>query len=75
MFEKFAHAFLGLTVGATLVVGLVLLLIFMFEIVMFVDAILNKNISDERKVLWLVGMVLLHPIVAIAYYFTDHKVR
>lgn len=66
-------SFLGLGLALSLAVILALLLIFAFEIWMFVDVITNKAISDTAKVLWVVGMVLVHPIVAIVYYFTDHQ--
>ena len=33
----------------------------------------NPNIDSTARILWLVGMVLLHPFVAIVYYFTDYK--
>lgn len=46
-----------------------------FEIWMIVDAIHNENISDNAKALWVVGMLLIHPIIAIAYFFTDHRKR
>jgi uncharacterized membrane protein (DUF485 family) len=48
---------------------LVLLLILAFEIWMFVDLIQNQSIPSQQKWLWAIGMFLLHPIVAIAYYF------
>ena len=40
---------------------------------MIVNAITNKHISDTARVLWVIGMLLIHPFVAIAYYFTDYK--
>jgi len=58
-----------------IVVLLVLAVIFIFEVWMFIDVIKNKNINDERRLLWAIGMILLHPFVAIAYYFTDHKLQ
>lgn len=54
---------------------IVILAIFVFEVVMFIDAARNKSISTDRRILWLIGMILLHPFVAIAYYFTDHLKR
>ncbi len=51
------------------------LLIAAFEVWMIVDVALNKKISDRAKVWWIIGMVLIHPFVAIAYYFTDHRKR
>jgi len=63
--------------GLSLLAVLVLLIlgggILAFEIWMFVDAWKNKRISDDRRLIWLIAMILLHPIVALLYYFTDHK--
>lgn len=53
----------------------ILLVIAIFEVWMIVDAALNKNISDKAKMWWIIGMVLIHPFVAIAYFFTDHRKR
>ncbi|HET7060206.1 MAG TPA: hypothetical protein VFH99_02735 [Candidatus Saccharimonadales bacterium] len=66
-------AFLGFGPLMSTVVILVLLIIFAFEIWMFVSAITNKVIAGTAKIWWIVGMVLIHPIVAIIYYFTDYK--
>ena len=49
------------------------LIIFIFEVFMFVHAIRNQRISNDRRILWLIGMLLFHPFVAIAYYFTDRQ--
>ncbi len=54
---------------------ILLLIILAFEIWMFVDVIINKNISDRNKIWWVIGMLLVHPFVAIAYYLTDRKKR
>jgi hypothetical protein len=54
---------------------LVALLLVAFEIWMLVDAALNKKISDQAKTWWIIGMILVHPIVAIVYFFTDHRKR
>lgn len=64
---------LGLGLAAGLLVIIILLLILAFEVWMFVSAITNKNIPETSRILWAVGMVLIHPFVAIAYYFTDYK--
>jgi hypothetical protein len=66
-------ALLGFGFGFSLVLSLILLIIFIFEVVMFINAILNKKISDTAKILWIIGMLIIHPFVAIAYYFTDYK--
>lgn len=71
MFSDFA--FWGMGAALSLVVALVLVVIFAFEIWMLISAITNKKITDTARVLWVVGMVLIHPIVAIIYYFTDHQ--
>jgi hypothetical protein len=63
----------GLSTPLGLIVIVILLAIFAFEIAMLVSAIVNKHISTTAKVLWIVGMLLLHPFVAIAYYFTAYK--
>lgn len=43
--------------------------ILVFEILMFIDAIRNPHLDDKEKILWCLGMLLLHPFVAIFYYF------
>lgn len=47
----------------------ILLLILVFEIWMLVDVITNKNVPTMHKVWWVIGMFLVHPIVAIVYFF------
>ncbi len=44
-----------------------------FEIWMFVSVIRNKGISDSTRVLWILGMLLIHPLVAMFYYVSDYK--
>jgi hypothetical protein len=56
-----------------LVVIYVILLILAFEVWMFIDLISNDNVDENKKLYWVIGMLILHPFVAIAYYFTDHK--
>lgn len=56
-----------------LIIGVFFVLIFIFELLMFINAIRNTTISDNRKILWIIGMLFVHPFVAIAYYFTDYK--
>jgi hypothetical protein len=69
----FLATFLGLVGAAAGAVLLVILIILAFELWMFISALQNRSISNEIRLLWLIGMLLLHPFVAIAYYFTDHK--
>jgi len=65
-----------LHLGAWLpIIIVVALLIAAFEVWMIVNAALNKKISDKAKTWWIIGMVIVHPFVAIAYFFTDHRKR
>jgi hypothetical protein len=64
---------LGFGTGLGLIFIIVILAIFAFEVWMFINVILNKRITDKAKILWVIGMLLIHPFVAIAYYFTDYK--
>jgi hypothetical protein len=66
-------AFLGLSPALGVIVIIVLLAILVFEIAMFISVIQNKFITGNTKALWIVGMLLIHPLVAIAYYFTDYN--
>lgn len=50
-----------------------MVLVFIYEVYMFVHAIRNPGIAGNRKLLWLVGMVFIHPFVAIAYSLTDYS--
>ena len=49
--------------------------VFAFEIWMIVDVALNKHVADKPKAWWIVGMLIVHPFVAIAYFFTDRRKR
>ena len=71
MFSNFA--IFGLSPVFGLITLIVLLIVLIFEILMLISAIQNKHITTDRRVLWIVGMFLIHPFVAIAYYFTDYK--
>jgi hypothetical protein len=66
-------AFLGLSPALGVIVIIVLLAILVFEIAMFISVIRNKFITGNAKALWIVGMLLIHPLVAIVYYFTDYN--
>ena len=64
----------SVNLGAWLpIIGLIVLLIAAFEVWMLIDVAINKKLSDKAKVWWIIGMVLVHPFVAIVYYFTDRK--
>lgn len=41
-----------------------------FEVWMIIDAYKNKKLSDTAKALWIIGILLFHPVIAIVYYFT-----
>ncbi len=61
-------------IDTVITLGIVLLLmILVFEVAMFVSVIRNKYIPENTRVLWIIGMLLIHPFIAIVYYFTDHK--
>lgn len=66
-------AILGLPVARALVLLVVLLVVLAFEIAMFISMIRNKRLSQNEKALWIVGALLIHPFVAIAYYFVEYK--
>lgn len=55
------------------VVIIAVLAIAAFEVWMIVDAVLNRKLSDKAKAWWIVGMVLIHPFVAIIYFFTNRR--
>jgi hypothetical protein len=57
------------------IIIVIALLILVFEVWMIVDTALNKKISDKAKAWWIVGMIIIHPFVAIVYFFTDHRKR
>jgi hypothetical protein len=62
--------------GAWLPIIIVIaLFILAFEIWMIVDAAINKKLSDKAKAWWIVGMLIIHPFVGIAYFFTYHRKR
>jgi hypothetical protein len=57
------------------IILIIAILFFAFEIWMIVDAAINKEITDRAKAWWIIGMFIIHPFVAIAYFFTDHRKR
>lgn len=62
-------------IGAILFIIIVLALVLAFEIWMFVDALKNKQLTDMERLLWCIGMLLIHPFVAIIYYFVARPNR
>jgi hypothetical protein len=57
------------------IIIVVAVLLFAFEIWMIIDAAINKKLSDKAKAWWIIGMLIIHPFVAIAYFFTDRRKR
>lgn len=52
---------------------ILLIAILTFEVAMFISVLRNKAIAENTRILWIIGMLLIHPFVAIVYYFTDYK--
>jgi hypothetical protein len=67
----FTHHLLHLGSWLPIIIVIVLLIL-AFELWMLVDAAVNKNITSKAKAWWIVGMFIIHPFVAIIYFFTDH---
>ena len=58
-----------MTFGTTgIVLFAIFLLLFVFEILMFINAFRNPKLAPTERMLWLVGMLLIHPFVALVYY-------
>ncbi len=66
-------AVLGFSEPSSILLAVLLILVAVFEIYMFIHVIQNKSLTTNRKLLWVIGMILIHPFVAIVYYFTDYK--
>jgi hypothetical protein len=60
--------FFGLPLALVIVIPLFVLLLLAFEIWMIVDCIKNPKLSDSEKALWVIGMLLIHPFVALIYF-------
>ncbi len=56
-----------------MLIPLVLIAVLVFEVLMFLDVLKNRRLSDTEKVLWVLGMFLLHPVIAIVYYYVAHS--
>jgi hypothetical protein len=70
MLTRFAILDLGVP---EVFIVIILLAVLTFEIFMILSALQNKRLSDSTRALWIIGMLLVHPFVAVAYYFTDYK--
>ncbi len=73
MISNIAYMLMGLSVFWFIVVAFIGLLVLVFEVWMFVAVILDKKIDSGRKALWIIGMLVIHPFVAIGYFFTDFQ--
>jgi len=62
---------LEIIVAVLLVLALIALAVwlFVFWILMIVDAAKRKNITDAEKVVWILVLIFLHILGAIIYYF------
>jgi hypothetical protein len=67
-FTIFPLALITLTIAAAIAV-------LVFEIKMFISVLRNEYITENVKIAWIIGMVLVHPFVAGAYYVTDYTKR
>lgn len=63
------------SIGVVAALTLLFILIFAFEVWMFIDALRNPSLKDSERILWCTGMLFIHPIVAIAYYLTTYSGR
>lgn len=67
---------MGTLFGSLTLLALILILlaavVLAFEVWMFVSALQNPRLNDSQRLIWCIGMVLVHPFVAIAYYFMEH---
>jgi hypothetical protein len=55
-----------------LILVLFLPLLFM-EVYLFVHAMRNPQITTAARLVWGIGMLLIHPFIAIIYFFTDYQ--
>lgn len=69
-FSFFAFGFFGVPTIFVILIGITLAV---FEILMLIHAITNDKLENTNKVLWVIGMLLIHPFVAIAYYFFEYR--
>ena len=63
----------GISTPEFIILAILLFLILVFEVWMFVSVIFNPKITRNRRLLWIIGMIILHPFVAIIYFITDYQ--
>ena len=52
-----------------------LLLILAFELWMLVDALAYRKMPTMSRIWWVLGMFLIHPFVAIVYFFVRGRYK
>ena len=62
-----------LVLGMFFFMGIVVLAITAFWIWMLVDAITNKSLKDNDKLIWVLVVVFTHFIGALIYFFVGRK--
>jgi len=67
----------GIDIGLGLagLVYLLIVVVFVFEVFMFLDAFKNPRLTSTERLVWCAAMLLLHPFVAIIYYFAEYPKR
>lgn len=64
---------LGALIITMIFLAFIVLAILAFEVWMFVDALQNPQLTPGQKFAWLVGMLLIHPFVAIVYFLVARR--
>ena len=49
--------------------------IFVFEVLMLIDAITNKKLAGSEKVVWVLLLILIPGFMSLAYYFMAYSKR
>ena len=63
-----------LTIGfLEIAIILTILPVLTFEICMFINVLRNERLTQKAKIIWAIAMLLLHPFVALYYYFTARR--
>jgi hypothetical protein len=69
-FAFFNYSFFGIPPFLFIIVGIAFVV---FEILMLIHAITNNRIDNTTKVFWVIGILLIHPFVAIGYYIFEYR--
>jgi len=73
MKHLFAFHTMTFPLGVLAVFSVVAAVILIFELLMLIHVIRNQFIPTNKKAIWIIGMLLLHPFIAIWYYFSDYR--